>query len=98
VLEDVGDVGEVDGAVVVGVAEADGEVEDGRRVELEDGVLGELLGLVVRIVGSWKNLATAPSASTLFLNSDGAWSWTREMSPAWWSTSRTTASSFEIRL
>jgi hypothetical protein len=49
-------------------------------------------------VGSLKYLALAASASTSFLNSPGEKSCTSEINPAWWSTSRHTASLFASRV
>ncbi|MNP53526.1 hypothetical protein D3C76_1480090 [compost metagenome] len=47
------------------------------------GPLGPLSKLVVRMVGSLKNLAMSPRASTLFLNSLGEKSCTSEIRPVW---------------
>src|SRR5471032_1892665 len=63
-----------------------------------NGPLGPVSKLVVRMVGSLKNLATSASASTLFLNSLGEKSCTSEINPVWWSTNSTTASSLFKRL
>jgi len=62
------------------------------------GPFGPFSKLVVRIVGSSKYFALAARASTLFLNSPGEKSWTSEIKPDWWSTSRQTASFFESRV
>src|SRR5471032_2189693 len=62
------------------------------------GPFGPFSKLVVRMVGSLKNLARSARASTLFLNSLGEKSCTSEIRPVWWSTSRTTASSLFKRL
>src|SRR5471032_3664205 len=63
-----------------------------------NGPLGPVSKLVVRMVGSLKNLATSASASTMFLNSLGEKSCTSEIKPVWWSTNSTTASSLFKRL
>src|SRR5476649_2196028 len=62
------------------------------------GPFGPFSKLVVRMVGSLKNLARSARASTLFLNSLGEKSCTSEIRPVWWSTSKTTASSLFRRL
>ncbi|MNR56334.1 hypothetical protein D3C85_1768840 [compost metagenome] len=50
------------------------------------------------MVGRLKNLARSARANTLFLNASGSMSRTRDSRPAWWSTSRTAASSLFRRL
>lgn len=62
------------------------------------GPLGPSSKLVVRMVGKLKNLAMSANARTLFLNSSGLKSRTRESRPAWWSTNSTAASFLSSRL